>query len=54
MGYFQDGPISLSMKHVFEIHYGLEVMMGGTPTGTRCSSTKSEANKNAVFRISWI
>ena len=29
MGYFQDGPISLSMKQVLEIHYGLKVMMGG-------------------------
>lgn len=33
MGYFWDGPISLIMKKVFEIHYGLKFMMGGTPTG---------------------
>lgn len=32
MDYFQDGPISLTMKQVFEICYGLKVMVGGTPT----------------------
>ena len=32
MGHFRDGPINLSMKQVLEIHYGLKVMMGGTPT----------------------
>ena len=28
MGYFWDGPISLSMEQVLEIHHGLKVMMG--------------------------
>ena len=41
MGYLWDGPISLSMKQVFEIHYGLKVMVGGTHTSTGCSGTKS-------------
>ena len=54
MGYFQDGPISLSMKHFLKINYGLKVMMWGTPTGARCSGTKSEANKNTIFKILWI
>ena len=33
MGYFWDGPISLSVKHIFEIHNGLKVMMKGTLIG---------------------
>ena len=31
MGYFQDGTVRLNMKQVFEIHYSLKFMMGGTP-----------------------
>ena len=54
MGYFRDGPISLSMKQVFEIHYGLKVMMGGTPTseGTVRSSSTLAATVPYQFRLS--
>ena len=45
MGFVQHGPISLSMKHICKIHYGLEVMCGGTPTGAECSGS----NKFGAF-----
>ena len=61
MGYFQDGPISLTMKQLFEIHYGLKVMVGGTPIGAGCFGSRLRmfryqicVNKNAISRISWI
>ena len=61
MGYFRDGPISLSMKQVFKIHYGLKVMVWGTPTGTGFFGSKLRmfryqicVNKITISRISWI
>ena len=61
MGYFWDGPISLNMKQLFKIHYGLKVMAGGTPIGSRCSGSRLQmfryqirVNKITISRISWI
>ena len=52
MGFVRYGPISLSMKQVWKIHYGLEVMCGGTPIGTECSGSGagcSGSNKFGAF-----
>ena len=61
MSYFWDGPISLSMKQVFEIRYSLKVMVGGTPIGIGCSGSGFRmfqyqicVDKNPISRISWI
>jgi hypothetical protein len=61
MGYFRDGTISLSMKQVLEIHYGLKFMVGGTPTVIGCSGSRLWmfqyqicVNKNTISRISRI
>ena len=61
MGYFWDGPISLTMKQLFEIHYGLKVMVGGTLTGVGSSDSRLQMfqyqiclNKITISRISWI
>ena len=39
MGFVRHGPISLIMKQFYKIHYGLEVMHGGTPTVVVCSDS---------------
>ena len=52
MGFVWHGSISLSMKHVCKIRYGLEVMRGGTPTGVTCSGSGagcSGSNKFGAF-----
>ena len=61
MGYLWDGPISLIMKQLFKICYGLKVMVGETPIGVGCSGSSLQmfryqiwANKITISRISWI
>ena len=49
------------MKQLFEIRYGLKVMVGGTPTCVGCFGSKLRmfryqicVNKITISRISWI